>query len=126
MNKILIVDDSELIRNQLATLLAQNAYEVIEAVDGVDGYNAAREHNPDLVITDLNMPNANGLELIGHLRENERFKDIDIVMLTTETGASLRKQGVALKIRGWINKPIKDDLILKLLEKLLKKRAQAA
>jgi two-component system chemotaxis response regulator CheY len=93
MSKILIVDDSDLIRNQVATVLVQAGYEVVEAEDGVQGLDAAKTHKPDLVITDLNMPNMNGLELITKLREDSSFDTTEILMLTTETNAGLRKKG---------------------------------
>ena len=123
MSKILVIDDSEIIRNQLVGLLNQNGYQPIEAKDGVEGLQSAKESNPDIIITDLNMPNMNGLQLIEELRKLPEFAQKHILILTTETNADLRKKGQALKVRAWINKPINEQMILQILGKLLAKKA---
>lgn len=126
MIKILIVDDSNMIRKQLRNLLSTIGYEIVEGKDGKEGLAAAIAESPDLVITDLNMPHMNGLELITSLRQKEEFKLTPVIMLTTETTADLKAQGQQLGVRAWAVKPINEDNLMKILGKILKKRPEVA
>ena len=123
MNKILIVDDSNIIRKQLRTLLSSTGYEVVEGKDGQEGLEVALAESPDLIITDLNMPHMNGVELITALRQKQEFKLTHIIMLTTETTADLKVQGQQLGVRAWAVKPINEENLIKVLGKILKKAA---
>ncbi|MBN2353279.1 MAG: response regulator [Spirochaetales bacterium] len=96
MKKILIVDDSEMARKSMCFSLSSKRYNVLEAVSGRDAVAKLKE-NPDigLVITDLNMPEMNGLELIAHIRSNHKPADIPVYVITTEnkTGDDVMKKG---------------------------------
>lgn len=117
--KILAVDDSASIRQMVTFTLQQAGYEVISAEDGQKGLSAAQGHNADLVITDLNMPNMDGIELIRQLRTLGDYKFTPILMLTTETDPTKKMQGKEAGATGWIVKPFNPEQLLKVISKVL-------
>ena len=110
--KILILDDTQSMRSLLSMTLKQSGYSVIEAVDGIDGLEKLKE-NPDidLIFTDLNMPNKNGVEFIKDVKAINAFKGIPIVMLTTESEEQKKMEGKAAGAMAWVVKPFKVDAI---------------
>jgi two-component system chemotaxis response regulator CheY len=116
--KILIVDDSDTIRQELVEVLSSEGYTVISAVDGQDGIDKANENQFDLIITDYNMPKKTGLDLVKELKINDNYKNINILMLTTEVGSDLKKQAKEAGLRAWIVKPFQKDNLLKVIQKL--------
>tara|TARA_B100000614_G_scaffold140798_1_gene125158 strand:- start:94 stop:459 length:366 start_codon:yes stop_codon:yes gene_type:complete len=117
--KILTVDDSASIRQMVGFTLRQAGYEVLEAVDGQDGLTKAKADKADLVITDLNMPNMNGLELISALRQEGSYKFTPILMLTTESDDSKKAAGKQAGATGWIVKPFNPEQLLQVVGKVL-------
>jgi two-component system chemotaxis response regulator CheY len=117
--KVIVIDDSQTIRDQVGTTLRQAGFDIIEAVDGVDGVEAI-ERAPDaaLVICDVNMPKRNGLELLELLRKDDRFKTLPVVMLTTEGQPQLIERARKSGAKGWLVKPFKADLLLAAVRKL--------
>jgi len=117
--KIIVIDDSQTIRDQVGTTLRQAGYQILEAVDGVDGADVI-ERAPDaaLVICDVNMPKRNGLELLEALRKDDRFKALPVVMLTTEGQPHLIERARKSGAKGWLVKPFKADLLLAAVKKL--------
>jgi len=115
---IMTVDDSTSIRQMVSFTLKGAGYEVIEAVDGKD---AVSKLNGDIkmVITDLNMPNMDGIELIKNVRANPTCKFVPIVMLTTESQDSRKQEGKAAGATGWIVKPFKPEQLLGVVKKVL-------
>ncbi|MBL3520081.1 response regulator [Aliarcobacter lanthieri] len=114
MAKLLIVDDSTMLRDMLNYALNEGGYtDVIEAVDGVDGLAKAKTTNFDLVITDVNMPNMDGLTLIGELRKIPHYSKIPILVLTTERSDEMKAKGKIAGATGWIVKPFVPDQLLK-------------
>ena len=107
-------------RSLLAMTLKQSGYNVIEAIDGVDGLSKLKE-NPDveLIFTDLNMPNKNGVEFIKDVKVNPSFKMIPIVMLTTESEEKKKEEGKAAGAMAWIVKPFKVETIQAVLNKVI-------
>src|ERR1017187_3227702 len=101
---ILTVDDSASVRQMVKFTLVDAGYTVIEAVDGKDAL-AKLTRPVNLVITDLNMPNLDGIGLIRRLRANPACKGIPIVMLTTESQDARKQEGKAAGATGWIVKP---------------------
>lgn len=81
-NRILVVDDEDLTRTYLSSILKKNGYEVVLAENGVDGLNKALEEKPDLIVTDVMMPKKNGINLLQELRVNPDMKNIPIIMLS--------------------------------------------
>ena len=116
---ILTVDDSASIRQMIGFTLKQAGYTVIEAVDGQDGLTKAKAQQADLVITDLNMPNMNGLELITALRQEANYKFTPILMLTTESDDSKKAAGKQAGATGWIVKPFNPDQLLKVIARVV-------
>ena len=93
MASILAVDDSVSMRQMVAFTLKGAGHQVIEAVDGVDALNKAKTSKFDLVISDINMPNMDGITLIKELRSLQPFKFTPILMLTTESTAEKKQEG---------------------------------
>ena len=116
---ILTVDDSASIRQMVSFTLKQAGYNVVEAIDGQDGVSKAKSQQADLVITDLNMPNMTGLELIRALRTEPSYKFTPILMLTTESDETKKVEGKQAGATGWIVKPFNPEQLLKVIERVL-------
>ena len=115
---ILTVDDSASVRQMVKFTLADAGYTVIEAVDGQDALT--KFTGPvHLVITDLNMPNLDGIGLIRKVRANPECKGIPIIMLTTESQESRKIEGKSAGATGWIVKPFSTQQILAVVKKVL-------
>jgi two-component system chemotaxis response regulator CheY len=115
---ILTVDDSASVRQMVKFTLADAGYTVIEAVDGRDAL--AKLTGPvNLVITDLNMPNLDGIGLIRKVRANPACKGLPIIMLTTESQESRKLEGKAAGATGWIVKPFATQQLLAVVKRVL-------
>jgi two-component system chemotaxis response regulator CheY len=125
VKKILVIDDSETIRQQVKHALASTGYEIIEAVDGVDGLEKLSTMGDlDMALCDVNMPRMNGLDMIAELQRTGRT--IPILMLTTEGQPSLIKRAREAGAKGWIVKPFKPELLVAAVVKLVEPRPVAA
>ncbi len=117
---ILIVDDSASMR-QLVTFALKNAgYEVIAAVDGKDALGKLKGTKVDMVVTDLNMPNMDGIELTRQLRSSPASKFIPVVLLTTESQDAKKQEGRAAGASGWIVKPFNPEQLISVIKKFVK------
>ena len=116
---IMTVDDSASVRQMVSFTLRDAGYEVVEAVDGQDALTKKDSRPMNMVITDLNMPNLNGIELIRALRSDPAYRFIPIVMLTTESQAETKQEGKAAGATGWIVKPFKPEQLLAVVKKVL-------
>ncbi|MEH0664323.1 response regulator [Vibrio scophthalmi] len=119
MTKILAVDDSVSIRQMVSHTLKDAGYEVETANDGKDALNKVMSAKFDVVISDVNMPNMGGFELVKALREKPQYKFVPILMLTTETSADKKLQGKQAGATGWLVKPFNPDTLLKTLKRVL-------
>ncbi len=119
MVSILAVDDSASMRQMVSFTLKGAGYDVVEAVDGVDALNKAKGKKFDCIVTDVNMPNKDGITLIKDLRSLPDYKFVPMLMLTTESGADKKLQGKAAGATGWIVKPFNPDQLLKTIQKVL-------
>jgi len=117
---IMTVDDSTSIRQMVSFTLNQVGYDVVEAVDGRDAVDKLASTHIDMLLTDLNMPNKNGLELIEWIRSMPKFKFIPIIMLTTESETEMKQKGKAAGATGWIVKPFKPEQLLAVVKKVLR------
>jgi two-component system, chemotaxis family, chemotaxis protein CheY len=115
---ILTVDDSASVRQMVKFTLADAGYSVIEAVDGKDAL-AKLAAPVNLVITDLNMPNLDGIGLIRSVRANPACKGIPIIMLTTESQEARKQEGKAAGATGWIVKPFTTQQLLAVVKRVL-------
>ena len=116
--KILIVDDNSDTREVLAWLLHIERFEVVTARDGLEGLKVASDEHPDLVITDVNMPNLDGIRMIKRLRENPRFKKLPIVSMTA-FGAATEAQAAKAGANRVLSKPLEFDLLVDDVKTLL-------
>lgn len=120
MSKIIMTaDDSASVRQMVGFTLKDAGYDVVEAVDGRDALSRLNGSNVNMLITDLNMPNMDGIELITHVRAQQQFKFIPIVMLTTESQDSKKQEGKAAGATGWIVKPFKPEQLVAVVKKVL-------
>lgn len=118
MKKILVIDDSETIRQQVKHALASTGYEIVEAVDGIDGLEKLRAVTDlDLALCDVNMPRMNGLDMIAEVQRTG--SKIPILMLTTEGQPSLIRRAREAGAKGWIVKPFKPELLVAAVTKLI-------
>lgn len=119
MATILAVDDSASMRQMVSFTLKGAGYSVVEAVDGLDALNKAKSQAFDCVVTDVNMPNKDGISLIKDLRALPNYKFTPMLMLTTESGMDKKQQGKEAGATGWIVKPFNPDQLLKTIKKVL-------
>jgi two-component system chemotaxis response regulator CheY len=116
---ILAVDDSASMRQMVSFTLKGAGYDVVEAADGVEALNIAKSRSVNLVITDVNMPNMDGISLIRELRSLPSYKFTPLLMLTTESSADKKQQGKAAGATGWIVKPFNPEQLLNTVKKVL-------
>ena len=117
-NAIITVDDSASMRQMVSFTLKSAGYDVLEAVDGEDALGKLSGKTVRMVITDLNMPRMDGLELIRRLRGMAPFKFTPIVLLTTESQPEKKQQGKAAGATGWIVKPFSPEQLLAVVKKV--------
>jgi two-component system, chemotaxis family, chemotaxis protein CheY len=119
MKKIIVIDDSQTVRQQVSVVLSGAGYEVIEAEDGVEGANVIRA-NPEasLAICDVNMPRQGGLEMLDSLRAQNASVQFPVIMLTTEGRPDLIERARSSGAKGWIVKPFKPTMLLAAVKKI--------
>lgn len=120
MKKILTVDDSASMRAMVVFTLRGEGYEVVEAVNGKEGLDAANADLFDLIISDVNMPIMNGIEFVSNVRKEEKYRFTPILMLTTESGTDLKLQGKSAGATGWIVKPFDPQKLIAVVKKVLR------
>jgi len=121
MNKnILIIDDSESIRELVGASLEEANFSVHKAIDGQDGLDQLRGKDIDLIITDLNMPVMDGLTFVKEVRKKGEYQFTPILILTTELEAKKRQEAKELGATGWIVKPFDKEKLLKIINKIIR------
>ncbi|MBI5380632.1 MAG: response regulator [Opitutae bacterium] len=119
MSKLVIaVDDSMSIRETVRLTLQSAGYEVMTAEDGLIGYNLCQKQKADLIVTDLNMPNLDGIQLIARLRALPQYKFTPILMLTTESQEEKKVAGKKAGATGWIVKPFDPARFVAVIQKV--------
>jgi len=118
-NTVLVVDDSATVRQQVSAALTQSGFQVQEACDGVEGKSRIEAGGISCVICDVNMPNKNGIEMVEEVKSLPAFKQLPIVMLTTEGAKELIERAKKAGACGWIVKPFKADLLVSAVQKLV-------
>jgi two-component system chemotaxis response regulator CheY len=118
MKKVMIVDDSRTVRQQVIAALGPAGFEVLEAQDGIEALDRMKG-TPDLslILCDLNMPRMNGLEMLGVAKESGALS-VPVVMLTTEGRTDLIEKAKRAGARGWLVKPFKPDQLIAVARKL--------
>jgi two-component system, chemotaxis family, chemotaxis protein CheY len=120
MKRILTVDDSASVRQMVSFTLHKAGYEVVEAIDGKDGLAKVSSGKFDLIITDLNMPNMDGIQMMTAVRKLPGYAFVPILMLTTESQAEKKDAGRKAGATGWIVKPFNAEQLIVVIQKLVK------
>jgi len=117
--KVLVVDDSLTVRQEVSAALHPAGFEVLQASDGIDGLRRIKATG-DLaaVVADINMPGMSGLEMLSEIKRDTALVTLPIIMLTTEGKPELIKQAKDAGARGWMVKPFKSELLVALVRKL--------
>lgn len=119
MANILVVDDSESMKKMVTFTLKGAGHTVAEAGDGQQGLTMAQKGKYDLVLTDVNMPNMNGIELCANLRKLPDYKFVPVLILTTESTGDKKMEGKSAGATGWIVKPFNPDQLISTVSKVL-------
>lgn len=117
MKKILIIDDSSFQRKIITSILQEAGYSLLAADNGNDGFTLAGKENPDLVITDLLMPEYDGFYFLGRVRSEKIM--VPVLILTSDIQDSTREKCMALGAAGIINKPVKKEILLPAVKSVL-------
>ena len=119
MQTILAVDDSASMRSLVNFVLDEAGFDVVMAEDGQEALEVAQSKEFDLVLTDINMPRMDGIELIKELRQLPTYKFIPLLVLTTESGTEKKMEGKAAGATGWIVKPFQPNQLVSVIERVL-------
>ena len=120
MAKILVVDDSSTVRDEVAGFLKKHGLDVATAVDGRDGLAKMRsDASIRLVVSDVNMPNMDGITFVQELKKIAAYKFMPVIMLTTEGSDEKKKAGQAAGAKAWVVKPFQPQQLLAVVTKLL-------
>ncbi len=118
----LLIDDSAIIRKMVKIALKKVFKgEILEAGDGLEALNVLTMNPVDLIICDINMPNMDGMEFLSRVKETEDFKDIPVIMLSTEQGEEDIKEAMKRGAAAYLKKPVKPDVLIKTVYEVLKK-----
>ena len=112
VKKVLAVDDSESMRRMVSSVLRAAGYEVVQACDGVEALDWARQSVVDLVLTDVHMPRMDGIALVRELRGLPSYKFVPMLILTTESSQEKKSDGKRAGATGWIVKPFNPPQLL--------------
>jgi chemosensory pili system protein ChpA (sensor histidine kinase/response regulator) len=118
---VMVVDDSITVRRVTSRLLERNGMQVITAKDGVDAVAQLQEHIPDIFLLDIEMPRMDGYELATHIRNNEKTRDLPIIMITSRTGDKHRKRAEDIGVNQYLGKPYQESELLGNIYQLLGK-----
>lgn len=120
MHSILAVDDSPSMRKMVSFTLTGAGYKVVEALDGVDAFEKAINQQVSLVLADQNMPRLDGIGLTKKLREHPRYKQVPILILTTESSDQMKQAGKAAGATGWLVKPFDPNRLIEVIQKVIR------
>lgn len=116
---IMVVDDSITIRKVTARILERHNMKVILATDGVDATNKLQEEVPDLMLLDIEMPKMDGFELATYMRNEDRLKEIPIIMITSRTGIKHKERAKTIGVDQYLGKPFQEEELMKNINELL-------
>jgi len=118
--KIMIVDDDSTTRKLLGLYLKAKGYQVAYAENGLDGIEKLGSENPNLIISDLNMPYMDGIEFVKNVRTNPVHHTIPILMVTTESDPEERERALAAGVEGYLVKPVTAEVVIQHIRHILK------
>ena len=119
MATILTVDDSKVIRDLVEAVLKEHGHEVVTANDGVEGLEATRNQQFDMILSDINMPNMTGISMVSKVRRLDGYQYIPIIMLTTESSSFKKDKAKKMGATGWLQKPFDPDRLMKAVNKFV-------
>lgn len=120
-NNILIIDDSESIREIVSFNLNNAGYNVITGINGEDGWNVLQDNTDiNLVITDLNMPVMDGIDFLKKVRQDDKFKYLPVIILTTESQEQKKIEAKMAGATGWIIKPFVKEKLIEVVKKIIR------
>ncbi len=117
---IMVVDDSITIRKVTERMLNRYGIEVVLAKDGVDATNLLQDDIPDLMLLDIEMPRMDGFEVASYVRNDERLKNIPIIMITSRTGSKHKEKAMEIGVNQYLGKPFQEDDLVKNINDILK------
>lgn len=117
--KILIIDDSAVFRKIVSVHLKSAQFDLVEAIDGMDALNKLKSEKVDLIVSDMNMPNMDGITFIKNVKEDPNNKFTPIIMLTTESQEEKKKEGMQAGARAWLTKPFNPEELVNTIKKML-------
>ena len=120
MRSILAVDDSPSMRKMVSFTLSGAGFRVVEAIDGVDALEKAQKEQIDLVLVDQNMPRLDGIGLTPKLREDPRYQNTPILILTTESSDQMKQAGRDAGATGWLVKPFNPHRLIEIIQKVIR------
>ncbi|MGB5396991.1 MAG: Hpt domain-containing protein, partial [Gammaproteobacteria bacterium] len=116
---VMVVDDSITIRKVTERILLRNGIKVLLAKDGVDATNILQDHKPDLMLLDIEMPRMDGFELATYIRNDDRLKDLPIIMITSRTGTKHKEKAMEIGVNQYLGKPYQEEELMKNINDLL-------
>jgi chemosensory pili system protein ChpA (sensor histidine kinase/response regulator) len=116
---IMVVDDSITIRKVTARMLERNGIHVILAKDGIDATNQLIDTKPDLMLLDIEMPRMDGFELATYIRNDDRLKDLPIIMITSRTGEKHKEKAMEIGVNQYLGKPYQEEELLRNINEIL-------
>ncbi len=120
MKNVLIVEDSKAIRSMIRVAVEEvGGFFAVEASNGFEALKTLPTRRFDLIITDINMPDINGLELIGFVKSNPAYRDIPLIIVSTEKTDEDKKRGIALGAIGYVEKPFKKEDLMAVVQKAI-------
>jgi two-component system chemotaxis response regulator CheY len=120
MKNVLIVEDSKAIRSMIRVAIEEvGGFFAVEAANGFEALKTLPTRRFDLIITDINMPDINGLELIGFVKSNPAYRDIPLIIVSTEKTDEDKKRGIALGAFGYVEKPFKKEDLTAMVKKAI-------
>lgn len=120
---VMVVDDSLTVRRVTQRLLTREGYQVVLAKDGVDALQHLQSVTPDVMLVDIEMPRMDGFDLTRNIRDDERTRDIPIIMITSRTASKHRNYAMELGVNEYLGKPYQEDALLKLIAGFVAKAA---
>jgi two-component system chemotaxis response regulator CheY len=123
--RVLLVDGDASMRVLCALSLLAAEFEVVEAADGLQGFEQATRHPPHLVVSELRLPGLDGFALATALRHDEATRDVPVVFLSGETGVAERMRAYALGVAGFVMKPFEPAALVALLSGVIERTAAA-
>jgi two-component system, chemotaxis family, chemotaxis protein CheY len=127
MKNVLVVEDSKAIRSMIRVSLEEaGGFFAVEAGNGFEALKTLPTLRFDLIITDINMPDINGLELIGYVKSNPTYRDIPLIIVSTEKSEEDKKRGITLGAAGYVVKPFRKEELMSMVTKVLESASRDA